>query len=62
MNKYAIVLEDQVLNVVVWDGESTWTPPAGATLVEVTGVPCGPGWTYTLGAFVPPELPQDEEV
>lgn len=39
MAKYAVVRDSDglILNYVVWDGESAWTPPAGTTAVEDTG-------------------------
>lgn len=49
-----------VVNVVIWDGESTWQPPEDQQLVELpAGV--GIGWTYVDGNFVAPEMPEAVE-
>ena len=55
--RYAIVDDATkvVQNVIVWDGVTPYTPPAGTTLVNVDGIPCGPGWIQqTDGSFIPP--------
>lgn len=55
---YAIVEDSTkvVLNIIVWDGVTPYTPPAGTTLVNVDGIPCGPGWIQQPdGSFLPPE-------
>ena len=55
--RYAIVDDATkvVQNVIVWDGVTTFTPPTGTTLVNVDGIPCGPGWIeQPNGSFIPP--------
>ncbi len=58
-DNYAIVNTDTetVDNVIVWNGVARFDPPAGTSLVKVTGQ-AGPGWTYISGAFVPPDPPK----
>lgn len=51
---WALIANGVVENIVVWDGESAWSPPPGCTLVEVTGTATGPGWTYDGATFSPP--------
>ena len=54
---YAIVddVTKVVQGVIVWDGVAPYTPPAGTTLVNVDGIPCGPGWIQQPdGSFIPP--------
>jgi hypothetical protein len=54
---YAIVDDATkvVQNVIVWDGVTPYTPPAGTTLVNVDGIPCGAGWIEQPdGSFLPP--------
>lgn len=34
--RYALVKNDEVINVIEWDGVSEYTPPAGCTLLECT--------------------------
>ena len=56
--RYAIVdsATKVVQNVIVWDGVTPFTPPAGTTLVNVDGVLCGPGWIQQPdGSFLPPQ-------
>ena len=35
MAKYAIVENNKVTNIIEWDGENTWTPPTGSTMVAI---------------------------
>ncbi|WP_322008277.1 hypothetical protein [Paraburkholderia tropica] len=55
---YAIVENGIVVNIVVWDGSASWTPPEGTTAVEVsdkTGA-AHIGGTFNNGQFsAPPE-------
>jgi hypothetical protein len=62
MRTWALIKDNIVANVVVWDGEATWSPPAGYVCVETTTLnPApGPGWTYANGAFAPPPEPEPE--
>jgi hypothetical protein len=56
--RYAIVNDalKVVQNIIVWDGVSPYTPPAGTTLVNVDGIYCGIGWIEQPdGSFAPPE-------
>lgn len=67
MGRYAEVRNGIVENVSIWDGdESKWTPPVGATMIDVTELSVGPGWTHDGNAFSPPqpveEEPQPEQV
>ena len=54
--RYAIV--DNVTKVVqtvcIWDEVTPFTPPAGATLVNVDSIPCSAGWIEQPdGQFIP---------
>ena len=54
MNKYLIVKAGKVVNTVVWDGISEWSPPEGTTaVVAPEGV--GIGWTQVGTSWVAPE-------
>ena len=50
---YALVQANTVVNVIVWDGETEWTPPDGT---EAIHAPEGAaiGWTYNGTAFERP--------
>ena len=54
--RYAVVLDDEVVNVVLWDGEGEYTPLSGgeAVLVE-SDSPVGIGWTRVDGEWVMPD-------
>ena len=55
--RYAIVDDATkvVQGVIIWDGVTPYTPPAGTALVNVDGIPCGPGWVEQPdGSFTPP--------
>lgn len=55
VKKFAIVINNVVDNVVVWDEESNWGNPPGSELVDVTDVFVGPGFTMNEdGTFSPP--------
>lgn len=58
MRYWAVIRDNVVENVVVWDGHSEWSPPAGCGLVDITDMENapGPGWTYdpATGDFFPP--------
>jgi hypothetical protein len=64
---WAVIDGDTVVNTVVWDGESDWTPPEGTILEPLADWPhVGIGWTYnpkaTVNKFVdnrPTEEPTD---
>ena len=60
-DRYAIVRDGKVENVVVWDGQRDWSPPEGTTLVKLDAVAkgarrAGKGYTYDAQAktFTPP--------
>ena len=66
---YAHVLDGVVVNVSVWDGESSYDPGEGVTMVPLPyttdedGTPRyqgGIGWTYRDGEFVD-ERPIEED-
>lgn len=61
LKTYALVKESKVFNLVVWDGESEFTPEE--ELVEVpAGITIDIGFDYVDGDFVDnrpkPELPE----
>lgn len=49
---YAVVENDVVTNLVIWDGKSKWKPDTG-TAVLVNGS-CGIGWRYDGKTFIAP--------
>jgi hypothetical protein len=58
--QYAILDSTKtVVNVIEWDGESDWTPPAEHIAVPL--LEGGIGWTFTDGSFVAPEMPEAVE-
>ena len=56
MNGYLIIKDEQVINTVLWDGVSDWTPPEGTT-VELAPAHVGIGWTRVGGNWIAPEPP-----
>lgn len=62
MSRYAIIVENVVKNVVVWDGETTWNVPSSWSLVQLqANETCAPFWTYDENAaprfIAPPPMP-----
>jgi len=58
--KYAIVENNEVTNVTLWDGTTEWSPPEG-TIAVACSDDVGPGWTYDGSTFSPP-VPEPEPV
>jgi hypothetical protein len=56
MNGYLVIKDNTVINTIVWDGVSDWTPPEGTT-VELAPAHVGIGWTRVDGEWVAPEPP-----
>lgn len=56
--KYAVVNpQNQVVNVILWDGQSPWRPPLGHHAIacpEYTGI--GHIYNNLTGEFVAPEI------
>jgi hypothetical protein len=50
---YAVIDGGLVVNTVVWDGESAWSPPEGTIIESLADWPhVGIGWTYNPKATV----------
>lgn len=54
MNTYLVIKDNTVINTVLWDGESDWTPPEGTT-VELAPAGVGIGWTKSGSDWIAPE-------
>jgi hypothetical protein len=54
---YAIIRNNIVENIIVWDGVTPYTPPEGTILVRTDTA--GIGWIYdpATGEFTPPAEP-----
>jgi len=65
MPNYAIIEDGIVVNIVVWDGGTTWSPPDGQTAIAIEdGVEVGIGYSVVDGKFVAPIVaaPTHEEL
>lgn len=51
---YAVIENNTVVNVVLWDGESEWAPDNGVAIPATDGV--GIGWLYADGTFTAPAV------
>lgn len=51
--RYAIVQDGVVVNIILWDGETEWTPPEGTT-VHACPDEVGIGWGYVDGVWTAP--------
>jgi hypothetical protein len=61
MIRYAIVKDDEVVNVVVWDGATEYAPD-GELVALADDEPVGPGWSRVKGEWVaPPESDTPED-
>jgi hypothetical protein len=51
LKTYALVIDNKVVNVCVWDGETEWKPEEES--IELPkGSPVGIGWDYIDGEFI----------
>jgi len=54
---YAIIEGGVVINVIMWDGKSSWEPPEGSTVVEIPdGTIVGVGYAYNGTTFTAPAV------
>lgn len=53
---YAVVENEIVVNVILWDGESEWSPDNGVAIIADSGVSIG--WSYVDEVFTPPPPPK----
>jgi hypothetical protein len=59
--RYAMIENNEVVNVAVWDGETPWQPDC-EVLELPEDSPIGPGWTREDGEWVaPPPSELDDE-
>jgi hypothetical protein len=50
---YAVINSENIVeNVIVWDGQTPWTPFAGYFVQLVGNSGAGIGWSYIDGQFV----------
>lgn len=56
VNTYAIVENGEVVNLVLWDGVTPWSPPQGCTAV-LASAGAYMGSTYDGNTFTPPTQP-----
>jgi hypothetical protein len=54
---YAVIKNNEVTNIILWDGVSEWSPPEG-TIAVACPDEVGLGWTYENGTFVAPPVPE----
>lgn len=56
--RYAVIIDEVVVNVVEWDGETPWQAPDGSTVVPAEDPSIQIGVGYVDGAVVDPEDPE----
>jgi len=56
--RHAIIENNTVINVALWDGETEWTPPEN-TIVVSCADDVGPDWLYDGVNFTAPTLNQE---
>lgn len=58
MNRYVIIANGAVTNVVLWDGAASWKPPTGSTAKLVPdNSPVSSGWAFDGANFTAPAQP-----
>ena len=55
--KHAIIENNKVINVTLWDGVTEWSPPEGTIAVSCSDE-VGPEWTYDGTNFIAPPIPE----
>jgi hypothetical protein len=59
MNRYAHVVDGEVINVILWSGESPYSVSTGALELLEEGSEVGIGWKQESGEWIaPPVRPQ----
>ena len=56
MNYAIIDSTGLVVNAIIWDGITPWSPPAGHTALPL--LDGGISWTFIDGQFAPPPEPE----
>ena len=56
MNYAILNSANTVVNVIEWDGETPWHPPADHIAIPL--IEGGIGWTFADGQFIPPAEPE----
>lgn len=54
--RYAVIIDDYVSNIALWDEKSEWNPGEGFAVKCDESV--GIGWKYENGNFIPPIVPE----
>lgn len=54
--RYVIIYNNTVTNIVQWDGNTAWTPPARHSVVQ-SDVLCNIGWNWNDGVPIDPNPP-----
>lgn len=65
MDRYAVINADgKVVNIIIWDGLSSWRPPIGHRIEKNHDLNIGDRWISSLNEFVRPlslaKTPEDE--
>lgn len=60
MNRYAIINDNAVVNVVLWDGETSYNPDGVLVLISEEQA-VDTSWSYVNDAFIPPVMENFEE-
>ena len=57
---YAVIENEMVVNVIVWDGEAEFTVPDNQQLINISDISEQPGigWVYSDGGFTAPPTPE----
>lgn len=55
MDRYALIENDEVQNIVLWDGESQFTPTEGKMVKLPESLPVDIGWSYVKNKFKKPK-------
>ena len=56
MNRYAHVVGGEVINVILWSGESPYSVPTGTLELLNEGSEVGIGWKQESGEWIAPPL------
>ena len=51
--RYAMMNDNEVVNVALWDGETPWEPDCEIVALD-DGSPVGPGWSLEGEEFIAP--------
>lgn len=62
LNKWLVIQDDTVINIIVWDGVSAWAPPDGCTIIPAEDQTICIGWKIVDNVWVAPSTSEENTI